>query len=60
MKMLTWYRALVTSSLVSLGTWKVVAEYQGQAIISNSLDVVLGLFLSVVWVPLPPLVMTRH
>lgn len=60
---LTWYRLLVTSITLSLGTWKAVAEFDGQAVISNSLDVIVGVGLALVYVHsfiLPTDVATRN
>ncbi|GJE85317.1 hypothetical protein PsYK624_013960 [Phanerochaete sordida] len=45
----TWYRTIVTVSVLGLGTWKTVASVQGAAIISNALDWIVGVALAVLY-----------
>ena len=41
-----WYGIIVTSLLVSFGTWKAMASYRGWAVTSNVLDWSMGVVLS--------------
>ncbi|KAI0818938.1 hypothetical protein BC629DRAFT_687885 [Irpex lacteus] len=43
----TGYRVLNTVLVIVLGTWKGVASYRGDAVISNTLDIILGVFLAI-------------
>lgn len=43
----TGYRILNTAVLLILGIWKSVATYRNEAILSTSLDLVLGVILAV-------------
>lgn len=42
----TGYRLLNTSILLGLGIWKTVASYRNEAILSTSLDLLLGVILA--------------
>ncbi|KAI0340574.1 hypothetical protein BDW22DRAFT_1359960 [Trametopsis cervina] len=44
----TGYRLLNTSILLGLGTWKAVASYRNKAIVSTSLDLILGVVLAII------------
>ncbi|KAI0826216.1 hypothetical protein BC629DRAFT_1454180 [Irpex lacteus] len=43
----TGYRVLNTILIVGIGTWKGVVSYRGDAVISNTLDIILGVFLAI-------------
>lgn len=43
---ITGYRILNSCALLVFGTWKGVASYQGNAIISNTLDIIFGVVLT--------------
>ncbi|GJE85318.1 hypothetical protein PsYK624_013970 [Phanerochaete sordida] len=45
----TWYRTIVTVSILGFGTWKTVASVQNATIISNVLDWILGVALAVLY-----------
>lgn len=42
----TGYRILNTSVIIGFGVWKSVASYRGDAILSTSLDLLLGVILA--------------
>ena len=57
---LTWYRVLVTTTTLGLGVPKAVAAYQNKALISNTLDVMLGIVLGLAYASSSPPLYARH
>lgn len=49
-RFLTWYRILVTTLSLSFGIWKAVASFAGRAMLSNALDIVMGVVLGLLYV----------